>query len=248
MFLIGVLTFISEYLDSGLGMGYGTVLAPLLIMLGYNPLKVVPAILISQLFTDIAACVCHHNSRNVNLKFNSKDFKMAMIIGLISCVGVIISVIVAVSIPKWLVTFYIGLLVSAMGILILITHKKPIPFSWPKLYVVSLVASFNKGISGGGYGPLVMGGQLVTSVNAKSAVGITAFAEAITCLVGFIIYLLSGKYIDWKLIWILLIFAIPAVPLATYTVKHVFPDRLKIYVAVFIIILGLVTILKVAGG
>ncbi len=248
MFFVGVLTFISEYLDSGLGMGYGTVLAPILILMGYEPLRVVPAILISQLFTDIAACFCHHKAGNVNLKFSSKDFKMALIIGLISAVGVIISVLVAVKIPKWLVTFYIGLLVSAMGVLILATHKRPIPFSWPKLYAVSLLAAFNKGISGGGYGPLVMGGQLVSSVNTKSAVGITAFAEALTCFVGFLIYIVSSKLIDWKLVWTLTAFAILAVPVAAYTVKRVFADRLKIYVAIFIIILGLATILRVSGG
>lgn len=248
LFLVGGVTFISEYLDSGLGMGYGTVLAPVLIIMGYDPLKVVPAILISQLFTDIAACFCHHNAGNVNLKFNSKDFKAALILGLISAVGVIISVVVAIRIPKWLLTFYIGLLVASMGILILVTHKKPIAFSFRKLCGVSLLAAFNKGISGGGYGPLVMGGQLISGVNAKSSVGITAFAEAITCLVGFIVYIISGKQIDWKLVWMLIGFAILAVPFAAYTVKHVFADKLKIYVGIFITILGLVTIFRIAGS
>lgn len=248
LFLVGIVTFISEYLDSGLGMGYGTVLAPILIIMGYNPLKVVPAILISQLFTDIAACFCHHNNGNVNLKFNSKDFKVALILGLISAVGVIISVVVAVKIPKWLLTFYIGSLVSFMGVLILITHKKPIAFSFRKLCGVSLLAAFNKGISGGGYGPLVMGGQLISGVNAKSSVGITAFAEAITCLVGFVIYIINGKHIDWKLVGMLIGFATLAVPFAAYTVKHVFADKLKIYVGIFITILGLVTIFRIAGS
>jgi uncharacterized protein len=248
MFIIGAITFLSEYLDSGLGMGYGTVLAPILIIMGHDPLKVVPAILISQLCTDIAACFCHHNAGNVNLKFNSKDFKVAMILGLISAIGVIVSVFVAIKIPKWMLTLYIGSLVFFMGILILITHKKPIPFSFHKLCGVSLLASFNKGISGGGYGPLVMGGQLVSGVNAKNSVGITAFAEAITCLVGFIIYIVNGRHIDWKLVWTLVAFAILAVPFAAYTVKRVFADKLKVYIAVFITLLGLLTILRIAGG
>ena len=49
-----------------------------------------------------------------------------------------------------------------------------------------------------------MGGQILCGVNTKNAVGITAFAEALTCLVGFLIYLCVGRNnIDWKLIGIL---------------------------------------------
>ena len=246
--LVGIIAFISEYLDSGLGMGYGTALAPILIIMGYEPLKVVPAILISQLFTDIAACISHHNMRNVDLKVNSKDFKVASLLGLVSAVGVIISVIVAIRIPKWVLTLYIGILVLAMGVLILLTIKRPMHFSWRKIAGISLLASFNKGISGGGYGPLVMGGQLISGINAKNAVGITAFAEALTCLVGFIVYLVSGRAIDWKLTGVLILFATGAVPFAALTVKNVFSDRLKKYAGILIIILGLATIFKIAGG
>jgi uncharacterized membrane protein YfcA len=246
--LVGIVAFISEYLDSGLGMGYGTALAPVLIVMGYEPLRVVPAILISQLCTDIAACISHHNMRNVDLNFRSKDFKVAALLGLISAVGVIISVIVAIKIPKWLLTLYIGLLVLSMGIVILVTIKRPMRFSWRKIAGISLLASFNKGLSGGGYGPLVMGGQLISGINAKNAVGITAFAEAITCLVGFIGYLITGKTIDWKLTVTLVLCATGAVPFAALTVKNVFSDRLKRYIGILIILLGLLTLFKIAGG
>lgn len=245
---VGIIAFISEYLDSGLGMGYGTALAPVLIIMGYEPLRAVPAVLISQLFTDIAACISHHNLRNVDLKIYSKDFRVALFLGLVSAVGVVISVFVAIRIPKWLLTLYIGILVLAMGIIILVTIKRPMRFSWRKIAGISLLASFNKGISGGGYGPLVMGGQLISGINAKNAVGITAFAEAFTCLVGFIVYFSSGKAIDWKLTGTLVLFATGAVPFAALTVKNVYSDRLKRYIGILIIVLGLATILKIAGG
>lgn len=246
--LTGALAFISEYLDSGLGMGYGTALAPILILLGYDPSKVVPAILISQLITDIAACISHHNLRNVNLKLNSRDFKIAFILGLVSSLGVIIACLVAIKIAKWFLTLYIGLLVLIMGILILITVNRKISFSWRKIIGISFLASFNKGISGGGYGPLVMGGQLLSGVFAKNAVGITAFAEAITCLVGFVTYLILGKNIDWKLTILLIISATPAVPLAALTIRKIGDARLKKLVGVLITLLGLFTLLKISQG
>jgi len=243
--LVGILAFISEYLDSGLGMGYGTALAPILILMGYSPLKVVPAILVSQLITDIAACISHHSCANVNLRVGSKDFKIAAILGLVSSVGAIISVVVALKVPQWFLTLYIGLLVFVMGILIIATLKKPMHFSWRKIAGISFVAAFNKGISGGGYGPLVMGGQLLSGVCAKNAVGITAFAEAVTCLVGFFIYLILGKTVDWKLTGLLVIFATAAVPFAAITVKNINSVKLKKYVGILITILGVLTLLKI---
>jgi len=241
-------TFISEYLDSGLGMGYGTALAPILVIMGFHPLQVVPAVLISQFFTDIAACVSHHNRCNVDLKISSLDFKIAFIMGLISSLGVILAVFIALKIPKWLAGFYIGILVTSMGILILATTNRPVKFSWAKILGISFLAAFNKGISGGGYGPLVMGGQLLSGVNPKSAVGITAFSEAFTCLVGFILYLFLGRAIDWKLTAWLVISAIPAVPLAAFTVQKINLNRYKKYVGIFIIILGILTLLKINSG
>jgi uncharacterized membrane protein YfcA len=104
--IVAILAFMSEYLDSALGMGYGTALAPMLLLLGYKPLQVVPAILVSQLFTDVASCIFHHNLSNVNLRVNSQDFKIAFILGLVSSIGVIISANLAFKLPSWLLTLY----------------------------------------------------------------------------------------------------------------------------------------------
>jgi len=247
-FVIGGLAFISEYLDSGLGMGYGTALTPILIILGCEPLKVIPAVLISQLFTDIAACISHHKLKNVDLKIGSNDFKAALLLGMLGAFGVTIAVIIAVKIPKNILTTYIGSLVFIMGLLVIYTIKKPMRFSWRRLMGIGLLASFNKGISGGGYGPLVMGGQMVSGLNVKNAVGITAFAEAITCLVGFIIYLITGKSLDWKLIGLLTVCAVTAVPVAAFTVKKSPSNALKRYAGLLMLALGLFTILKISSG
>ncbi|MFH0986205.1 MAG: sulfite exporter TauE/SafE family protein, partial [Candidatus Omnitrophota bacterium] len=223
-------------------------LAPILILMGFDPLQVVPAVLISQLVTDIAACVAHHRMFNVDLRPGSKDFKAAALLGLMSVIGVVISVFLAVQIPKRILTLYIGLLVASMGALVLYTIKHPMKFSWKKLMGISLLASFNKGISGGGYGPLVMGGQMLSGVHVKNAVGITAFAEAITCLVGFLIYLMTGRAIDWKLTLLLIFFATAAVPVAALTVKSAPSASLKRYAGILMLVLGLLTLLKMAGA
>jgi uncharacterized membrane protein YfcA len=249
MFVIaGITAFISEYLDSGLGMGYGTALAPILILMGYDPLRVVPAILISQLVTDIAACISHHYLRNVDFQIGSRDFKIASVLGIVSSLGVLLSVFIALKIPKWVLTLYIGVLVFVMGVLILATINKPVHFSWRKIMSFSFLAAFNKGISGGGYGPLVMGGQMLSGVCSKNAVGITAFAEAVTCFIGFVLYLVMGKTVDWKLTGWLIVAATGAVPVAAVTVKYLPSDRLKQFAGIMIVLLGLLTLLKISSG
>lgn len=85
-------------------------------------------------------------------------------------------------------------------------------------------------------------------MNSKNAVGITAFAEAITCLAGFIVYLIKGREIDWRLTGTLIIFATCAVPFAALTVKNIYSDRLKRLIGVFIMLFGFMTIFKIAGG
>ena len=69
-----------------------------------------------------------------------------------------------------------------------------------KIIFSGTIASFNKGMSGGGYGPIVTVGQILSGVEGKSAVGITSLAEGLTCLVGVITYIFISKSpIDWKL-------------------------------------------------
>ena len=72
-FLLLPLAFICEFFDSTLGMGYGTTLAPLLLLMGYEPLQVVPALLFSEFVTGITAAHFHHNTGNVDFGRGTED-------------------------------------------------------------------------------------------------------------------------------------------------------------------------------
>ncbi len=60
--------FLCEYMDSTLGMGYGTTLTPVLLLFGFSPMQIVPAVLLSELVTEILAAFFHHWQGNVNFK------------------------------------------------------------------------------------------------------------------------------------------------------------------------------------
>lgn len=243
--LIIVLAFLCEYIDSSLGMGYGTTLTPILLIMGYNPLQIVPAVLLSELFTGLSAAFLHHKAKNVNLKFGTKDFKIAFVMAACSIFGSLMAVVIAINLSAFYIKLYIGIVVLSMGILILATLSRTFKFSWKKITSLGLVAAFNKGISGGGYGPIVTSGQILSGVNSKNAIGITSLAEGLTCLVGVITYLaFTNHTIEWNLAPSLVVGAIVSVPFAAFTVKKFKGDHLKLIVGIATVILGLVTLGK----
>ena len=235
-----IFAFICEYIDSSLGMGYGTTLTPLLLIMGYQPLQVVPAVLLSELITGLSAGFFHHKAKNVNLKFGTKDFKIAMVLAACSIFGSLIAVFIALRVSAFYIKLYIGVLVLSMGILILTTLNRTFKFSWKKITSLGLLAAFNKGISGGGYGPLVTSGQILSGVRSKAAIGITSLAEGLTCLVGVITYLaFTNHTIQWNLAPSLIVGALLSVPFAVFTVKRFKTYSLKLIVGIATLVLGL---------
>jgi uncharacterized protein len=65
---IAAVYFAAEYVDSSLGMGYGPTLTPVLLLIGFAPVEVVPALLVSQLLAGLLSGVVHHSMGNVDLR------------------------------------------------------------------------------------------------------------------------------------------------------------------------------------
>ncbi len=243
---IVLVAFGCEFVDSTLGMGYGTTLTPLLLVFGFAPLQIVPAVLASELVTGISAAFAHHRARNVDLRPGTRAFKVAMVLAGCSVVGTLAAVLIAVSIPEIVLKTWIGVLVLAVGILILVTiaRRAAVRFSWAKVLGVGTLASFNKGMSGGGYGPLVCGGQLLSGMESKNAIAITSLAEGLTCVVGVIVYLVIREAFPWGLVLPLAVGALCSVPLSAFAVKKIKARPLTIAIGVLTTFLGIFTLLK----
>lgn len=267
-FIVFLIAFVAEYVDATLGMGYGTTITPVLLLAGFLPLQVVPAILLSEFVTGILAGFTHHSVGNVDFRPKTMNIKkiyaaiktygvresfdkgiplhlkITLLIACCSVAGTIFAVFIAVRIPAFYLQLYIGFLVFIIGLVILLTLNKHYPFSWGKVTWLSLIASFNKGMSGGGYGPVVTGGQLLSGVDGKSAIGITSLAEGITCLVGVLAYLTTQNKIDWSLAPPLALGAILSVPISALTVKKIKTNQLRALIGLLTLTLGLVTLYK----
>lgn len=214
------LAFICELVDSSLGMGYGTTLTPVLLLLGYQPAEIVPAVLFSECVTGFLAGVLHHEFGNVDLRPGSRDFKVAAMLSGMSVLGVVAAVLIAIRLPTWAVKLYVGVLVLAIGLAILWGRNKSFRFTWGRVAGLGALAAFNKGISGGGYGPVVTGGQVLTGIGSRSAIGIASLAESVASLAGVITYLLAGSAFPKLLTPSLLLGAVLSVPLAAFAVSR----------------------------
>ena len=241
---LALLAFACELADSTIGMGYGTTLTPILLGLGYEPIEIVPALLFSEFVTGVLAGFFHHEFGNVDFHPGGRDLKVVALLATLSTLGVIFAVVLAVNLPSWLVKFYIGLMVLSMGLLILKHNKRELPFSWRRIGGLGFLAAFNKGISGGGYGPVVTSGQVLSGVRGRNAVGIASLAEGITCIVGVAVFISSGVLISWQLAPSLLIGSIISVPIAAYIVSRIPSGRLTLLIGGVSTTLGGYTLLR----
>jgi uncharacterized membrane protein YfcA len=261
-----IFAFVCEFIDSSLGMGYGTILTPSLLIIGFDPLVIIPAVLLSQAFGGLSASVFHHQFENVSFRPDSKDFKIVLIITGFGLVATVFAALISINIPKTILKTYIGIMVLVMGGIMLL--NRTFTFSWGKMIAVGILSAFNKGISGGGFGPVVTGGQILSGHDHKAAIGVTTLAEAPICISAFLTYLIgrtinefqspvlsvpisdflhhmvSPKMFQWELILALLLGSILVTPFGAFTTKALKREKIHYIIGTLIVALGIWTLLK----
>lgn len=182
-----LLAFVMEVIDTSLGMMYGTLLSPILIGFGFDPLIVVLAILISQAIGGISGTISHHRFKNADFNGLTMDTKIVLAMVIPGLLVVFFGVFIAVNISRLWMKTYIGILVIIMSILCLSPIKYK--FAWWKHYAVGILAAFNKALSGGGFGPVTSTGGIIGGLKSKVSIATTTFAEVYICLGAFVVYL-----------------------------------------------------------
>lgn len=233
-----------EYIDSSLGMGYGTTLTPLLLLAGFEPLQIVPCVLLSEFVSGTAAGLMHHRDGNVDFLRDRQARGTVVLLSTLSVVGAVAAVTLALHMSKFWLTAIIAIIILSVGMATLATVRRRLRYRRGHIIAVGAVAAFNKGLSGGGYGPLVTAGQVVSGVPAKSAVAITSIAEAFTCIVGLLAYVVIQGKLDFALAVPLTAGALLSVPMATLTVRRLPEAVMRCSVGVVTCLLGLLTFAK----
>jgi len=133
---------------------------------------------------------------------------------------------------------------------------------------IGILSAFNKGLSGGGFGPVVTAGQIMAGQDYKGAIGVTTFAEAPICIVGFLTYLIgktvttfdqsvlqipmseflkkmfSPELFQWELILALFLGSILVAPFGAFATKIIKKEWMHYILGVIIIVLGVWTLYK----
>ena len=242
-----VLAVILEFLDASAGMGYGAAMTPLLLVMGFDPKQVVPAVMIQQATAGMVGAFLHSEFGNVEWRFKpmSEPIKLAIMIAVTGCITVALSVTAVYAVFKvhkiW-IKLYVVVLLLMMGGAMLVKGKKERPYKPYKMLFYAALAGFNKGVGGGGYGPVVTVGGLLSGVPVKSMLAVTAFSEGAVCVFSILVWmtlaLTTSMTIDYLLLPSMLLGSMVAAVAAPYAVK-VFPAKLwRWVVPVYCLILG----------
>jgi len=241
--LVLVLSFTAEVVDSGLGMMYGTLLGPILLIVGFDAYTVVPSILLSQAVGGIVGTVIHHMYGNADFRVGSQHFNVVLAIAVPGVVASFLGVMVGASAPQSVVKAYIGVLATVMGALCI--YPLRYTFRWWKMYLVGLVSAFNKAMSGGGFGPIASTGKILGGLNPKASIATTTYAEVPICLTSFILWCLAEGFAP---AWVLLSMCVGSVLGAVFgprLTSNLNVNTLRVLVGALSVALGILAILGV---
>jgi hypothetical protein len=224
---------------------------------------VVPSILLTQAIAGFIAAIGHHRLRNASFSIYrnaiekkrgeslitslkrtiTSDSKVVLVVSALGVLASVSAAFVATSIPKAALNTYIGILVLIMGAILV--FRCSFRFSWNKILGIGALSAFNKGLSGGGFGPVVTAGQMISGRPSKSSIGVTTLAEAPICISGFLIYLLRNGMPTWSLVIFLGLGAIVGALIGPHlTAKIKSETKVRLGLGILVSMLGIWTLAK----
>eukprot|EP00727_Mastigamoeba_balamuthi_P014358 m51a1_g9547 hypothetical protein (356) ;mRNA; f:862452-863587 len=330
------LAVVVQWFKTMLGMGWGAVLGPILLSLGYGREQVVVSLLLTEFLSSIFSALLHHLFSNVQLRKDdvpppatgsiqspgsprktvdephvpdvpdesatpkpsqqctpsttdeetapllgpeprpeapgrqpkageclfSRDVNTMLILGVVGALGTAASVAINAFTKQseqfgFAIKLYMGSVIILMSLAIVLSivlrrwAEKSV-FSYWKVLGLALWSGFNKGISGGGSGPIVVTGLMLSGMPERNSIGVTPFSEIIVCGVGSLCYLVSNVVQEgpakaltyYELFPALAAGALPVIPFAAYMTKRVKKEGLKWIVAAFTLLLGTFSIVQ----
>lgn len=229
------IAMIFEFMDATAGMGFGTALTPLLLLMGFDPKQIVPVVMIQQGIAGLVGAFLHREYENVEWSFKpmSETIKLWIYIAIPGMLAVAFSVTAVYGILKvakvW-INLYVCALLLGMGLISFFQGISTKTRRYrPKMMIgFATLAGFNKGVGGGGYGPVVTIGGLLAGVPAKSMMAVTAISEGTVSSFSVLVWLAmltGGVVIDYLLLPSIMLATIFTAVLAPWATR-VFPERI----------------------
>ena len=270
LFFIYSVGIIGGFFDSAFGAGFGTLSSAIFLIGGFIPIKFIPLILITQFLFNVFITVIHHLTGNVNLKPKTLNLneifkrlrklgyvesykrgipfhlKIVLILSLCGIAGSLIGVTAIIKLPSIAAKIYIGILIMLLGMKILVSGHKEYNFSWKRIIPFGVLASFNKAFTGGGFGPVLGSGLLLSGIQPQSVPGVTTGVKSFTCLLSILLYIFAANArVSLQSFLIMFLGALTSVPFSLFLIKKINEKKAKFLIAVIFIMLGIVTLAKV---
>jgi len=224
-----------EFMDATAGMGFGTAITPLLMLMGFDPKQIVPVVMIQQGVAGLIGTFLHAEYQNVEWKFKpmSETIKLWLYIAIPGMAAVafsVTSVYAVFKVAKVWINLYVCALLLGMGLISLYQgmSRYERPYRPKRMIAFAALAGFNKGVGGGGYGPVVTIGGLLSGVPAKSMMAVTAISEGTVSTFSILVWLAmlsGGVVIDYLLLPSMMIATILSAVVAPWATR-VFPERI----------------------
>eukprot|EP01105_Mastigella_eilhardi_P020598 TRINITY_DN4917_c0_g1_i3.p1 TRINITY_DN4917_c0_g1~~TRINITY_DN4917_c0_g1_i3.p1 ORF type:complete len:236 (+),score=66.53 TRINITY_DN4917_c0_g1_i3:820-1527(+) len=188
-----------------------------------------------------------------------RDHQVVFLLAIFGIMGTIISTIITAKYSwltrqKFAIKMYVGFMVLFMGLFITIfsfVHLL-LSYGWYKVAALGIVTGFNKGISGGGYGPIAVSGQVICGRPERNAIATTSSSESIISASGVICFIASAYITDkyssqqirqfYFLTPYLVGGALASVPFSCYLTRLIRAKYLKICVGFSTTALGLYSV------
>ena len=246
------LAMVFEFMDAAAGMGFGTALTPVLLVMGFDPLQIVPVVLIQQTVAGLVGAFLHREFQNVEWRFKplSETVRLCIIIAAAGSVFVLLATIGIYGVldldPIW-IKLYVAVLLLAMGLISLVQSRRERPYRPNQLIFFGALSGFNKGVGGGGFGPVVTIGGLLSGVPVKSMLGVTALSEGVVCLVAVIAWFgmtATGIRVDYVLLPSVMLASMVSAVVAPYLTR-VFPEQIwRVVVPGYCLVVVAITVWK----
>ena len=148
-----ILAAFFEFMDASAGMGFGTALTPILLVLGFDPRQIVPVVMIQQGAAGLVGAFLHREFENVEWKFSpmSETVKLWIIIGITGCIAVTVSIFgiyKILQVDKVWIKLYVAVLLLMMGGISVFQSRKERPYRPGRMIGFAALAGFNKGVGG----------------------------------------------------------------------------------------------------
>ncbi len=222
------LGFICAYVTTSMGMGYGTILTPILLILAFETHEVIHAVLLSQAIICLPATLFHWRLGNIRLGAKNGDAKLIVSVIVAGGIAIALASFIVAELPQEVLTAYLGIVVLVMGLVLL--RMKRFAFSWKLLAGFGVFSVVNKALTGTGFGPVFTSGELISGKEPRSSIGVSSAVVGPICLFAFLSHTLVERPDDLSLAYVLVVGALPAAflgPLQTSRMKEA-PARIVV--------------------